>query len=106
MRLLFRLRTGSAGLLKDMKRCKMIIAAGCLMYESDTGEDVDHLLVTCGEFERDQWVLVDEVSRIVGAGEAGGIWVSARRVRWHCSWQKVWNACHRWRRWVNILCIR
>ena len=26
-----------------------------------------------GEFERDQWVLVDEVSRIV---EAGGIWKS------------------------------
>ena len=26
-----------------------------------------HLLVTCGEFERDQCVLADEVSRIIGA---------------------------------------
>ena len=25
--------------------------------------------MTCGEFERGQWVLADEVSRIVGAGE-------------------------------------
>ena len=27
-----------------------------------------HLLVTCGEFERDRWVLMDEVSRIAGIG--------------------------------------
>ena len=39
------------------------------MCESGAGEDVEHLLVTCGEFERGQWVLADEVSRIVGTGE-------------------------------------
>ena len=38
------------------------------MCERRAEEDVEHLLVT-GEFERDQWVLADEVSRIVGAGE-------------------------------------
>ena len=27
---------------------------------------MEHLLVTCVEIERNQWVLVDEVSRIVG----------------------------------------
>ena len=30
---------------------------------------MEHLLLTCGDFESDRWVLVDEVSRIVGAGE-------------------------------------
>ena len=69
MRLLFRLKTGSAGLLEDKKRCKMNIDGRCVMCGSGAGEDVEHLLVTCGEFERDQWVLADEVSRIVGAGE-------------------------------------
>ena len=32
-------------------------------------EKIEYLLVTCGGFERDRWVLVDEVSRIVGTGE-------------------------------------
>ena len=30
---------------------------------------MENLLVMYGVFERDQWVLADEVSRIVGAGE-------------------------------------
>ena len=37
--------------------------------ESGTGGDVEHLLVTCGEFHRDLWILADEVSRIVGTRE-------------------------------------
>ena len=37
--------------------------------ESGAEGNVEHLLVMCGEYERDRWVLVDEVSRIVGAGE-------------------------------------
>ena len=80
MRLLFRLRTGSAGLLEDKKRCKIIIC------ESGVGEDMEHLLVMFGEFERDRWVLADEVSKIVGAEE---IWKSVRSVRWYCCWEKV-----------------
>ena len=46
----------------------MIIDVRCVMCGSCVGEDVEHILVICGEFERDWWVLVDEVSRIVGAG--------------------------------------
>ena len=42
VRLLFRLRTGSAGLLKDKKRCKIIIDERCVMCEGGTGEDVEH----------------------------------------------------------------
>ena len=30
---------------------------------------MDHLLLTCWEFESDRWGLVDEVNRIVGGGE-------------------------------------
>ena len=64
LRPLFRLRT-----LENKKRCNMIIDERCIMCESGAREDMEHLLVTCGEFERDWWILVDEVSRIVGAGE-------------------------------------
>ena len=53
VRLLFRLRTVSAGLLEDKKRCKMIVDERCVMCESGAGEDVEHLLVLCGYFERD-----------------------------------------------------
>ena len=52
------------------------------MYESGAGEDVEHLLVMCGEFERDRWLLADEVSRIAGAGE----WLEER---WRWCWEKV-----------------
>ena len=38
------------------------------MCESGGREDVEHLLVMCGEFEWDRWVLSDKVSRIVGDG--------------------------------------
>ena len=37
VRLLFKLRTGSAGLLEDKKRSKMIIDGRCVMCESDAG---------------------------------------------------------------------
>ena len=36
---------------------------------SGEGEIVEHLLVTCWEFESGRWVLADEVSRIVEAEE-------------------------------------
>ena len=35
----------------------MITDARCVMCESGAGEDVEHLLVTCGEFERGRWIL-------------------------------------------------
>ena len=69
VRLLFRLRTGSVGLLEDKKRCKMTTDERCVMGESGVGEDVEHLLVKCVEVKRNRWILMDEVSRIIGAGE-------------------------------------
>ena len=55
VRLLFRLRTDSAGLLRK-RRCKMIINERCVMCESGAGEEVEYILVACGEFVRDRWV--------------------------------------------------
>ena len=68
-KLLYRLRTGSAGLLEDRKKCKIIIEKRCVMCESGVGEDVEHVVVTCGEFGRDRCIVVDEVSRILGVEE-------------------------------------
>ena len=42
--------------VEDKKTCKMIIDERCVMCESDAEEDVEHLLVMCGEFEWDRWV--------------------------------------------------
>ena len=61
--MLFRLRTGSAGSLDDKKRCRTVSDERC---GSRVGADVDHLLVGCGEFERDWKVLLEDVSGIVG----------------------------------------
>ena len=47
----------------------MIIDERCVMCESSAGEDVEHLLVTSEEYEKDLWILADEVSRIVWAEE-------------------------------------
>ena len=52
---LFRLMISSAELLEDKKRCNMITDERCVMCESGAGE-VKHLLVMCGDFERDRWV--------------------------------------------------
>ena len=101
MRLLFRLRTGSAEFLEDKKRCKIILDEMC---ESGAGEDVEHLLVMCGELGKNQWVLADKLNRIVGAGESleeygvykeGKVSLVLGRViaagkRCHCCWEK----CH------------
>ena len=47
------------------------------MCDSGAGEDMEHLLETCGEFD-DVWVLKNEVSRIVEAGDwlekYGNVW--------------------------------
>ena len=50
--LLFKLRTGSAWLLEDKKRCRMVNDERCVMCDGRVGEDVAHFLVGCGEFER------------------------------------------------------
>ncbi len=51
VRLMFRLRTGSAGLLEDEKRCRMVSSEKYV----GVGEDVAHFLVGCMEFEGDRW---------------------------------------------------
>ena len=74
MSLLFRLRTGSDGLLED-KICRIISDERCVMSDSGVWEDVAHFLVVYGEFERDQLVLLDNVCRIVGVKEwLGEFW--------------------------------
>ena len=37
---------------------KMIIDEKCVMREIGIGEDMEHLLVTCGKFEREQCGMV------------------------------------------------
>ena len=49
VRLLFRLRTGLAGLLEYKNRCRMAsIETRCVICDSRVGEDVAHFLVGCG----------------------------------------------------------
>ena len=62
---LFRLRTVTTGLFEDKKRCRMFSGVMCA---SRVGEDVAHFLVG-GKFEGYQLVLLEDVCRIVGAGE-------------------------------------
>ena len=42
VRLLFRLRSGSAGLLEDKKRCRMVSDERCVMCDRGVVEDVAH----------------------------------------------------------------
>ena len=51
VRLLFRLRSGSALLLEDKKICRMVSDERCVMNDSGAGNDVAHFLKGCGEFE-------------------------------------------------------
>ena len=53
MRLLFRVSTGSTGLLEDKKRCRIVSDKRYVLCDSGVGEDVAHFLVGCGEFETD-----------------------------------------------------
>ena len=93
VRLIFRLRTGSAGLYEDKKRCRMVSVERCVICDSRVGKNVDHFLVDCGEFGRYHLVLIDDVCRIVGL-ESG--WMNfgekTRREWWHCYWEKGWRA--------------
>ena len=49
---MFRLRTESAGLLKD-KSCRMCSYDRCMMCDSRYVEDVDHFLISCTEFGKE-----------------------------------------------------
>ena len=45
LRLRFRLRTGSAGLFEDKKRCRMCTDDRCVLCDSGEVEDFKHFLV-------------------------------------------------------------
>ena len=71
---LFRLSTGSAGLLKDKKRCSMVNDERCVVI-AEWGGCGSFPGGLWGEFEGDWLVLLDDVFRIVGA-ENG--WINFR----------------------------
>ena len=66
LRLRFRLRTGSAGLFEDKKRCRMCDDERCVLCNSGEVEDVEHFLVRCEEFRWDRQVLLEKIRQIEG----------------------------------------
>ena len=66
VRLRFRLRTGSAGLFEDKKRCRMCEDERCVLCNSGEVEDVEHFLVRCEEF---RWKKQDMIRQMEGTQE-------------------------------------
>ena len=58
---LFRFRTGSGGLMEDLKRCRRKSDARCVLCDEGVVEDIRHFLVECGEFENDRERLMEMV---------------------------------------------
>ena len=58
--------------VEDKKRCRIVSDVRCVMCDSGLGENVAHFLLGCGEFEKDQLMLLDDVCRIVGSRELVG----------------------------------
>ena len=73
VKLLFRLRTDSAGLLEDKKRWEMISDERCVMRDSRVGEDVADFLAGCGKLATDGLVLLDDVCRFWRVEEEGKV---------------------------------
>ena len=69
LRLRFRLRTGSAGLFEDKKRCRMCTEDRCVLCDSGEVEDVKHFLVRCEEFRWERQRLVERIGRMEGTQE-------------------------------------
>ncbi len=68
-RLRFRLRTGSAGLLQDKKRCRMCEDRRCVLCDRLEEEDVGHFVLRCEEFGQERRCLLQSIGGIVGAEE-------------------------------------
>ena len=84
---------GSAGLLEDKKRCRIVSDKRCVMCDSGVGEGVVHFLMGCGGFEKYQLMLLENVCRILGAREClDEFWRVDRGEWWHCCWEKGWRA--------------
>jgi len=69
LRLRFRLRTGSAGLLEDNKWCRMCTEDGCVLCDSGEVEDVKHFLVRCEEFNWGRQRLLERIGWMEGSQE-------------------------------------
>ena len=69
----FQLRTGSAGLFEDKKRCRMTEDERCILCGSGEVEDVEHFLVRCNEFQGEREELLERVGEVEGAD----VWVEA-----------------------------
>ena len=66
VRLRFRLRTESAGLFEEQKRCRMCDDERCVLCNSGEVEDVEHFLVRCEEFRWERQVLLEKIRQIEG----------------------------------------
>ena len=52
LRLMFRLRSGSVGVVQNKKRCELCVDTQCVMCDSGKLEDVGHFGCFCGVEER------------------------------------------------------
>ena len=63
----FRMRTGSAGLFADKKRCRLCEEDKCVLCDSEEVEDVLHFLVLCEEFQWERQELLSRIGDIAGS---------------------------------------
>ena len=92
VRLLFRLRTGSAGFLEDKKICRMVSNADVCMY--DSGVESMWLISwwavgNLREIGRCCWMMCAELCGPGSGWMNFGEWT--RRDRLHCFWKKGWR---------------
>ncbi len=66
LRLRFRLRIGSAGLMVDKKRCRMSVDGRCVPCNSGEAEDVGHISKRCEEFASERKRLLDKINQVEG----------------------------------------
>ena len=66
VRLRKRLKSGSADLFEDKKRCGMVEENRCVSCNGGKVEDVKHFVLECEEFDQDRCQLLERVKRIVG----------------------------------------
>ena len=69
VRLRFRLKTGSAGLFEDKKRCRMCEDERCVLCNSSEVEDVEHFLARCEEFRWKKQDMLEKIRQMEGTQE-------------------------------------
>ena len=63
----FRMRSGTAGLFADKKRCGLCEEDRCVLCDREEVEDVLHFLVLCDEFEWERQRLLKRIGDIEGS---------------------------------------